>query len=104
MDDKERTRISKFLSFVLRHEPASIGAVLDDGGWIDVDVLLERARAHGHVIARAMLTEIVATTPKQRFAFSADGARIRASQGHSIDVELGYEPKEPPSILFHGTT
>ena len=52
---------------------------------------------------RAELDEIVATSDKQRFAFSDDGRRIRASQGHSVEVDLGYHPAEPPDVLFHGT-
>ena len=49
------------------------------------------------------LKEIVRTNNKQRFAFSDDGTRIRANQGHSVEVELGYEPATPPEVLYHGT-
>ena len=103
MGNDEITKQSKFLSFVLRHEPGAIGLGLDGAGWAEVDELLACCRAHGRALTRERLEEIVATSPKQRFAFSADGRRIRASQGHSIDVELGYEAAEPPELLFHGT-
>jgi putative RNA 2'-phosphotransferase len=100
---KSVSEISKFLSFVLRHSPEAIGLSLDDAGWADVAELLSKCRAHGTEISRALLEEIVETSPKKRFAFSDDGLRIRASQGHSIDVELGYAPAVPPATLFHGT-
>lgn len=103
MDEKTRTRISKFLSLVLRHDPAAIGVQLDAGGWVEVEVLLRQCSSHGRAISRSMLEEIVATSPKRRFALSDDGLRIRASQGHSIEVDLGYAPATPPDILFHGT-
>ena len=96
-------RKSKFLSLVLRHEPERIGIRLDEAGWVAVDELLEGCRRAGQAMTRDELGEIVRTNEKQRFAFSEDGARIRANQGHSVEVELGYEPAEPPETLYHGT-
>jgi putative RNA 2'-phosphotransferase len=103
MDEKSRTTASKFLSYVLRHEPGAVGIALDSGGWVNVEVLLDACAQHGRPLSRAELDEVVATSPKQRFALSDDGQRIRANQGHSTAVELGYEPAEPPDVLFHGT-
>ncbi|MES2570832.1 MAG: RNA 2'-phosphotransferase [Verrucomicrobiota bacterium] len=103
MNEKQRTRASKFLSLVLRHEPEKIGMELDAAGWADVDALLEGCTRHGVKLDRADLDEIVATNEKKRFAFSDNGQRIRASQGHSVDVSLGYLPQIPPVRLFHGT-
>jgi putative RNA 2'-phosphotransferase len=102
-DEKALTVASKFLSFVLRHQPESIGIKLDAGGWVAVDTLLARCRAHGRPLSRETLETIVATSPKRRFALSDDGTRIRASQGHSVAVELGYAPAAPPECLYHGT-
>ena len=97
------TRISKFLSLVLRHEPARIGITLDDAGWTDVDGLLAACAAHGVAFDRSELAAIVATSDKQRFALSADGTRIRANQGHSVAVDLALSPARPPAVLYHGT-
>jgi putative RNA 2'-phosphotransferase len=94
---------SKFLSLILRHDPAKVGIVLDDAGWTDVAALLSALAAHGHAITRDELGEIVRTSDKQRFALSPDGARIRANQGHSVDVELDLPVASPPARLFHGT-
>ena len=97
------TRTSKFLSLVLRHEPARIGITLDRSGWTDVTALLDACAKHGVTIARDELAEIVRTSDKQRFALSEDGTRIRANQGHSVDVELELAPATPPDVLYHGT-
>jgi putative RNA 2'-phosphotransferase len=97
------TRISKFLSLVLRHDPARIGISLDSAGWTDVAVLLEACAAHGVAFTRDQLAEVVATSDKQRFALSDDGTRIRANQGHSVEVELELAPAMPPAVLYHGT-
>jgi putative RNA 2'-phosphotransferase len=104
MDHKSRVRVSKLMSLGLRHEPAALGLVLDDAGWVTVEALLAGLAAKGEAITREDVVEIVRTSDKQRFALSPDGARIRANQGHSVDVELGLAPKEPPAELLHGTS
>ena len=96
-------RLSKFLSLVLRHEPERIGVTLDANGWVAVDELLAAAARAGNPITRERLDEVVATNDKKRFAFSPDGSLIRASQGHSVEVDLGLTPAVPPELLFHGT-
>ncbi|WP_266366092.1 RNA 2'-phosphotransferase [Tellurirhabdus rosea] len=104
ISDKELTRISKFLSFVLRHQPAAIGIQLDQNGWADVNDLIQKANAHGIRFDRETLNHLVATNSKKRFAFNDTYERIRASQGHSFDIELGNNSQKPPQILFHGTS
>lgn len=94
---------SKFLSLLLRHEPERIGIELDAAGWTDVDKLLDALHAHGVELTRAELDDIVASSDKQRFALSADGTKIRANQGHSVQVELGLPTLAPPDVLYHGT-
>ena len=94
---------SKLLSYVLRHRPDSIGLALDANGWTGVDELLARLAAAGHAVDRALLERVVAYNDKQRFAFSDDGTRIRASQGHSVAVDLALAPSMPPDVLYHGT-
>jgi putative RNA 2'-phosphotransferase len=89
-------KLSKRLSYVLRHRPGSVGLTLDAGGWVPVDELLKAMR-----IDRAQLEEVVTRNDKQRFLIEGD--RIRASQGHSVNVDLGLEPVAPPAKLFHGT-
>jgi putative RNA 2'-phosphotransferase len=98
----DAVRVSKRLSYVLRHDPSSVGVTLDAAGWVDVDELLAGLRSHGTRLSRDELDELVAGSDKRRFAFDGTGTRIRASQGHSVPVELGYVPQVPPSVLFHG--
>jgi putative RNA 2'-phosphotransferase len=96
-------RLSKWMSLVLRHDPAKFDVELDDAGWTRVDDLLAAAARAGVPLDAALLRRVVEENDKRRFALSGDGAMIRASQGHSVAVDLGLEPAEPPSILFHGT-
>lgn len=103
MNDKDAKRISKFLSLVLRHQPEAIGLSLDAAGWVGVDELLRAAELHQRLITREQLDHVVATNDKRRFAFSDDGRRIRAQQGHSVNVTYDYAPTAPPDTLYHGT-
>ena len=91
------------MSYVLRHKPEAIGIILDKNGWVETSVLLEACRLHNHPLTREELEEVVRTNDKQRFAFSEDGSKIRASQGHSVEIELDYREIEPPELLYHGT-
>lgn len=101
--EKENTRISKFLSLVLRHKPETINITLDENGWTDVDILIRQLTLHGLDITQEILHYVVDTNAKKRFAFNGDNTRIRASQGHSVEVSLDYESRQPPEILYHGT-
>lgn len=96
-------KMSKFLSMVLRHKPEEIGLTLDPNGWADVDDLIRRANKRGTQLTRTVLQQVVEENDKQRFALSDDGQRIRASQGHSVDIDLALSPTAPPEVLFHGT-
>jgi putative RNA 2'-phosphotransferase len=96
-------KMSKFLSLVLRHKPEEIGLTLDDNGWADVKELIRLMNQGGRPMTRPLLEQIVAENDKRRFAFSDDGRRIRANQGHSIEIDLALTPVEPPELLYHGT-
>jgi putative RNA 2'-phosphotransferase len=99
----EILRVSKFLSLVLRHKPELIGLTLDQNGWASVEDLIRLANRHGIRLTRPLLMQVVADNEKKRFALSDNGERIRASQGHSVKVDLGLPPALPPEILYHGT-
>ncbi|MEU8247176.1 RNA 2'-phosphotransferase [Nonomuraea sp. NPDC048916] len=101
MDERRVVRVSKYLAKHLRHQPERIGITLDAHGWVEVDVLLEAAAAHGFPISRAELERAVADNDKRRYVM--EGGRIRASQGHSVRVDLDLPVTEPPPVLFHGT-
>lgn len=100
MKDKD---LSRFLSLVLRHKPEEINVTLDAQGWIEVETLLNALNKKGMSINREKLEQIVAENNKQRFTFDETGTRIRANQGHSIEVDLALPPSTPPEYLYHGT-
>lgn len=103
MDRARIIRTSKFLSKHLRHDPKGLGLTLQTGGWVAVNDLLAACQRTGFHISRADLDTVVAENDKQRFAYDATGTRIRANQGHSVEVDLQLEVVAPPPILYHGT-
>jgi putative RNA 2'-phosphotransferase len=100
--DSALVQLSRRLSHILRHDPASVGLALDAQGWVAVDDLLAAA-----AVNRAQLDAVVAGNDKRRFEVRrGPGGRdeIRASQGHSVPVDLGLEAVPPPPVLYHGTS
>lgn len=100
---QSQKNFSKFLSYVLRHQPDSIGITLDAQGWTEIATLMSQAAKHGKRFKLEDLHEAVRTSDKQRFALSEDGLRIRANQGHSVAVDLALPVTVPPDVLYHGT-
>lgn len=103
MNEKHTKELSKFLSLVLRHAPETIKLNLDSNGWAMVTELLKQCNAFQKKIDLESLEHIVETNDKKRFTFNSDKTKIRASQGHSISVDLDIKPVIPPNVLFHGT-
>ncbi|MFJ9968439.1 RNA 2'-phosphotransferase [Streptomyces avermitilis] len=99
--ERRAVKVSKYLSKHLRHQPERIGLTLDEGGWAEIETLIAAAAAHGFRFTQDELDHVVATSDKKRFA--VEGTRIRASQGHSIEVDLGLPSAHPPAHLYHGT-
>ena len=94
-------KISKYLSFILRHQPDSIGLELSDEGWADINELIEKTKKFQ--LTEELINTVVETNDKKRFLLSDDGLRIKANQGHSVKVKLELEPMTPPDVLLHGT-
>ncbi|MBD3904392.1 RNA 2'-phosphotransferase [Chryseobacterium sp. Ch-15] len=104
MTEQQKKKTSKFLSYVLRHHPELINLNLDENGWANVDELITKSKRNPHEgISFEELNEIVETNDKKRFIFNEDKTRIRANQGHSIDINLAFVPQQPPEFLYHGT-
>ena len=104
MDDKRLVRCSKYLARHLRHQPERLGLTLQPGGWVEVSDLLAALDAHSFRLSREELEEVVERNDKRRFSFSDDRRRVRANQGHSVDIDLALDPASPPETLFHGTS
>lgn len=96
-------KLGKYLSLILRHKPEVIDIKLDEHGWADVDELLAGMNRQGRFIDRELLDEIVKTNNKKRYQYNDDFTKIRANQGHSINVDVNLQEKIPPDILYHGT-
>jgi putative RNA 2'-phosphotransferase len=103
MSKVDDTRISKFLSLVLRHKPEEIGLKLNDEGWAHIEDLIDNSKQKGFDLTIELLKRVVENNDKKRFSFSEDFSKIRANQGHSIDVNLQLKPTQPPVVLYHGT-
>ena len=104
MNEQQKKKISKFISLVLRHKPEVINLKLDENGWADVDELITKSKRDFHEgFTFEELNEIVETNDKKRFIFNEDKTKIRANQGHSIDIDLALKPQQPPEFLYHGT-
>ena len=84
------------LSKHLRHEPRRLGLTLEEGGWVTVEALLAGCSRAGMPLTRSELEEVVAQNDKRRFAFEDTGLKIRANQGHSVEVDLQLTPVVPP--------
>jgi putative RNA 2'-phosphotransferase len=100
--DKRLIGVGKYLAKYLRHAPHELGLELQAGGWVLVDDLLAAAEKNGFPISSDELVVCVETNDKQRFAFDVSGEMIRANQGHSVEVDLQLEEREPPEFLYHG--
>lgn len=96
--------LSIFISLILRHKPEAIHITLDKHGWANVEELLKGINKTGRKIDIEILEKIVSTDKKQRYSFNKDKTLIRANQGHSISVDVGLKEKQPPDLLFHGTS
>lgn len=96
------TEVSRYISLILRHKPEVVGLKLDEHGWVNVDQLIEGV-SRKYMINRSILEEIVETDNKQRYSFNTDKTKIRANQGHSVNVDVELEEHQPPEILWHGT-
>lgn len=101
------TELSKYLSYLLRHNPKALNLNMNlNGGWVNVNELIDKIHNTGkYIINLDVLKEIVKTDNKQRYSFSKDGQFIRANQGHSIpNINLDLNGIVPPEYLFHGTS
>jgi len=103
VDDKRLIKTSKYLSRHLRHRPERLGLTLEPGGWVRVSDLLDACAAQGFALSAEGLREVVARNDKRRLSYDDTGVRIRANQGHSVDVDLELVATAPPELLFHGT-
>ena len=97
------SKISKYISLILRHKPEEIGLKLDDHGYLNVSDLIEGIDKSYEGFSMDDLERIVREDSKERYSFNENKSKIRANQGHSIPVDLELEAMRPPKVLYHGT-
>lgn len=97
------SRIGKYICLILRHKPEIIGIELDKNGWANIDELINGVKKKYPDFNMEKLEYIVNTDNKQRYSLSDDKSKIRARQGHSIDVDVELKELTPPELLYHGT-
>lgn len=102
LSGKEKNKVSKFLSYILRHKPESIGLKLDSNGWLLIMDIINNSGKE-ITLSEQIILETVKDNDKKRFSISENGKYIRANQGHSVAVNLQLTPKKPPKTLYHGT-
>ena len=98
-------KLSKEISYALRHAPWEYELELDSEGFVPVEQLisaLDESGKHGRPITVSDLEYIIANSDKTRFEIQGD--RVRALYGHTIPMHISKEPIVPPAILYHGTT
>lgn len=107
---KRLDKLSKQLSYYLRHKPEDIGLTMDKEGWVRIEQLLSNW-PNGQLLL-ADLHEIVKTDSKGRYviqtARTTNGPipMIRAAQGHSTPIvsDMKFAVVTPPKLLYHGTS
>lgn len=101
--DPNRERLSKYLSYLLRHNPASLGLTLDADGFVSIHRLVSAINGQREWSGVTMrdLEEIQQTSDKRRFEIV--GERIRALYGHTLPARVRHDAVVPPQVLFHGT-
>lgn len=97
-------KLSVFISLILRHKPEVINIELNEFGYADVNELIKGVNESGRYLDLDILKDIVATDKKGRYSFNNDYTKIRANQGHSIDVKVDLDELRPPQYLYHGTS
>ena len=100
MTEKQMLSCSKSISLILRHKPETIGLSLDTNGWADVNAMISGINKAGYAVSMDGLETIVRLDEKQRYVFNNDHTKIRASQGHSIHVDVELAESVPPSLLY----
>lgn len=90
----------KQLSWLLRHDSHSfVKGLIDNCGWRSVDEIINK-----YHYTQELLDEIVKTNNKNRYEYNEDKTKIRARQGHSINVDVGLTPVTDVDELYHGTS
>jgi putative RNA 2'-phosphotransferase len=105
MNDQELEQIGRTMAGVLRHFPEKFELRMDDQGFVSlrdfVNALRNQSRRN-HWIRPHHIIAIIETDPKGRYQVSND--MIRATYGHSIELNLRLPTDNIPDKLYYPTT
>lgn len=101
VEEKQRIKLSKLMSFILRHEPYKFGIKPNGEGFVDIDNLLKAINKIYSWVERKHIEEVVKLDEKKRYEIK--GNKIRALYGHSYRVNIQYEEDFESNLLYHGT-
>jgi len=88
MNEIELNSLSRILAGALRHFPDKLGLMMDGKGWVDISYLIEAigvGRSGFNWLRIHHIEALVETDPRGRYQI--DGGMIRATYGHTIDVD-----------------
>lgn len=104
MNNNRETKISKYISYLLRHHPEEGNITLDEEGYADTSALIAAVRKEFDEFDMPYLEKIVAEDEKTRYSFTDDKSKIRANHGHSVKgISPGLKEVAPPDVMYHGT-
>ena len=101
LDDDREERLGRFISGALRHFPEDVGLEMDRQGWVDLDLLCDIMESRYRWATEERLIALIESDIKKRY--EAEGSRIRARYGHSVNVDLDY-PGNEFAYLYYGVS
>lgn len=105
MNKEELDSLGRTMAGVLRHFPQRFKLDMDEQGWVKLYSFVEaiKARRRGyHWLRVHHIQAIVETDDKGRYQIKS--GMLRATYGHSIDVDLDLPTDDIPKKLFYPTT
>lgn len=94
-------RISRFLTYILRHRPKDYPLVFDEHGFVDWRDVVQLVQERYYDITEEQIRAVVVDAEKKRFELAGD--KVRATYGHSFPVDFGQQSVQPPDSLYYGT-
>jgi len=105
MSEEECVNLGKTTAGVLRHFPDKYSIDMDDKGWISLEHFVKALRNRQkrfHWLRKYHVHALVETDEKNRY--QQEDGYIRATYGHSVDVDLDHPTDDIPGDLYIPTT
>jgi len=93
-------RLSRFLTFLLRHKPRDYPLAFDREGFAPWQEVVDMVQERFYDVTEEQIRSLIDGAEKKRFELRGD--QVRATYGHSFPVDLGATEAEPPAELYFG--